>query len=86
MTESEVPRTTDDEEIRALWARACDAWTDGDAHAYGETFTADLDCVILRTIGPSVAADFEGSHSPDPRPPPRPTYGGLHGPRGAGPQ
>jgi hypothetical protein len=30
MTESEVPRTTDDEEIRALWAQACDGWTDGD--------------------------------------------------------
>ena len=45
MTESEGPRTTDDEEIRALWARACDAWTDGDAHAYGATFTADVDYV-----------------------------------------
>jgi uncharacterized protein (TIGR02246 family) len=45
MTESEVPRTTDDEEIRALWAQACDAWTDGDAHAYGATFTADVDYV-----------------------------------------
>jgi uncharacterized protein (TIGR02246 family) len=45
MTESEVPRTPDDEEIRALWTRACDAWTHGDAHAYGETFTADVDYV-----------------------------------------
>jgi hypothetical protein len=31
MTQSEVPRTPEGEEIRALWAQACDAWTDGDA-------------------------------------------------------
>jgi uncharacterized protein (TIGR02246 family) len=45
MTENEAPYTSDDEEIRAIWARACDAWTHGDAHAYGETFTADVDYV-----------------------------------------
>lgn len=45
MTENEAPHTADDEEIRALWAQACDAWTRGDAHAYGETFTPDVDYV-----------------------------------------
>jgi hypothetical protein len=45
MTESEVPRTTDDEEIRALWSQACDAWTDGDAHAYGVHWRCGLRAV-----------------------------------------
>jgi uncharacterized protein (TIGR02246 family) len=34
-----------DEEINALFARMCKAWTDGDANAYGECFTADSDYV-----------------------------------------
>jgi uncharacterized protein (TIGR02246 family) len=45
MTENEAPQTTDDEDIRALWVRACDAWAHGDARAYGETFTPDVDYV-----------------------------------------
>ncbi|HET6918981.1 MAG TPA: SgcJ/EcaC family oxidoreductase [Jiangellaceae bacterium] len=45
MPENEAPHKADDEEIRRLWVRACDAWTRGDAHAYGETFTPDVDYV-----------------------------------------
>ena len=45
MTDTEPRRAANDEEIRALWRRACDAWTRGDARAYGETFTADVDYV-----------------------------------------
>lgn len=45
MTDNEAPHTADDEEIRALWTRACDAWTQGDADAYGKTFTPDVDYV-----------------------------------------
>jgi uncharacterized protein (TIGR02246 family) len=45
MPENEAPHTADDEEIRRLWVQACDAWTRGDAHAYGETFTPDVDYV-----------------------------------------
>ena len=45
MTDHEAPHTADDEAIRALWTQACDAWTRGDAHAYGETFTPDVDYV-----------------------------------------
>jgi uncharacterized protein (TIGR02246 family) len=37
--------TTDDTELHALFARACQAWTDGDASAYGDCFTADSDYV-----------------------------------------
>jgi uncharacterized protein (TIGR02246 family) len=38
--------TTDDTmAITALFERACAAWTAGDAHAYGECFTADSDYV-----------------------------------------
>jgi uncharacterized protein (TIGR02246 family) len=43
--ERKAPQTADDEEIRTLWVRACDAWTHGDARAYGETFTPDVDYV-----------------------------------------
>lgn len=42
---TEPSRAADDQEIRALWRRACEAWTRGDARAYGETFTADVDYV-----------------------------------------
>jgi uncharacterized protein (TIGR02246 family) len=45
MAENEAPHASDDEEIRTLWAEACDAWTHGDADAYGDTFTADVDYV-----------------------------------------
>ena len=45
MPENEARHAANDEEIRALWARACDAWTRGDAHAYGDTFTPDVDYV-----------------------------------------
>jgi hypothetical protein len=31
MTENDAPHTADDEAIGALWARACEAWTRGDA-------------------------------------------------------
>lgn len=45
MTADEPQRAADDAEITALWSRACDAWTSGDADAYGETFTAEVDYV-----------------------------------------
>ncbi len=35
----------DDQQITALFDRMCAAWTDGDAAAYGECFTADCDYV-----------------------------------------
>ena len=34
-----------DDQITALFDRMCQAWTDGDAAAYGECFTADCDYV-----------------------------------------
>ena len=37
--------TTDDAELRELFARMCRAWTDGDARAYGACFTPDVDYV-----------------------------------------
>lgn len=36
---------TDDAQIAALFERACQAWSDGDASAYGECFTADADYI-----------------------------------------
>lgn len=38
-------RQTDDQELRALFQRLCQTWTDGDAAAYGACFTADCDYV-----------------------------------------
>ena len=35
----------DDQQLRALFQRLCQAWTDGDAEAYGACFTADCDYV-----------------------------------------
>ena len=32
---------TDDDQLRDLFARMCRAWSDGDARAYGDCFTAD---------------------------------------------
>jgi uncharacterized protein (TIGR02246 family) len=36
---------TDDQQISALFEEMCQAWTDGDAAAYGRCFTADCDYV-----------------------------------------
>jgi uncharacterized protein (TIGR02246 family) len=36
---------SDDQELRALFGRLCQAWTDGDAAAYGACFTTDCDYV-----------------------------------------
>lgn len=44
--------TTDAEQLTALFARMCRAWTDGDADAYGACFTDDCDYV-----------SFDGSRS-----------------------
>lgn len=44
--------TTNDTELHTLFARACRAWTDGDARAYGDCFTADVDYV-----------GYDGSHA-----------------------
>lgn len=38
-------RQTDDQELKALFQRLCQAWIDGDAAAYGACFTADCDYV-----------------------------------------
>jgi uncharacterized protein (TIGR02246 family) len=38
-------RPIDDQELRALFQRLCQAWTNGDAAAYGDCFTADCDYV-----------------------------------------
>jgi uncharacterized protein (TIGR02246 family) len=38
-------RLTDDQELKALFQRMCQAWTEGDAAAYGACFTADCDYV-----------------------------------------
>jgi uncharacterized protein (TIGR02246 family) len=43
-TDTETART-DDEQLRALFQRLCQAWTAGDAAAYGACFTADCDYV-----------------------------------------
>jgi uncharacterized protein (TIGR02246 family) len=46
MTEEPAPVTTDtDAELRGLFNRMCQAWTDGDARAYGDCFTTDVDYV-----------------------------------------
>lgn len=45
--------TRDDSELRVLFDRVCQAWTDGDATAYGACFTADADYV-----------GYDGSHAP----------------------
>jgi uncharacterized protein (TIGR02246 family) len=42
--ETEIART-DDEQLRALFQQLCQAWTNGDAAAYGACFTADCDYV-----------------------------------------
>jgi uncharacterized protein (TIGR02246 family) len=39
------PTATDEREIRQLYDELLDAWTRGDANAYGEVFTADVDYV-----------------------------------------
>jgi hypothetical protein len=36
---------SDDQELKALFQRVCQAWTDGDAAAYAACFTADCDYV-----------------------------------------
>jgi uncharacterized protein (TIGR02246 family) len=38
-------RPSDDQELKDLFQRLCQAWTDGDAAAYGACFTADCDYV-----------------------------------------
>ena len=38
-------RPSDDQELKALFQRLCQAWTEGDAAAYGTCFTADCDYV-----------------------------------------
>jgi uncharacterized protein (TIGR02246 family) len=46
MTQEPAPVATDtDAELRRLFARMCQAWTDGDARAYGDCFTPDVDYV-----------------------------------------
>lgn len=37
--------TSDDQQIRTLYEELMQAWTDGDAHAYGACFTPDADYV-----------------------------------------
>jgi uncharacterized protein (TIGR02246 family) len=44
-TADQAARSSDDQELKALFQRVCQAWTDGDAAAYGACFTADCDYV-----------------------------------------
>jgi uncharacterized protein (TIGR02246 family) len=39
------PERVDDQQLSVLFQRLCQAWTDGDAEAYGACFTADCDYV-----------------------------------------
>lgn len=53
-------RAADDRELRALYARLLDAWTRGDARAYGAVFTADVDYVPFdgsRSVGRDEVVD-----------------------------
>lgn len=46
--------TDDDAQLTALFQRMCQAWTDGDAQAYGTCFTSDSDYVSFdgtRAVG-----------------------------------
>src|SRR5829696_1935868 len=43
-TDTDTQRS-DEQELKALFQRLCQAWTDGDAAAYGACFTADCDYV-----------------------------------------
>jgi uncharacterized protein (TIGR02246 family) len=46
MTHDHAPANVDhDAELQALFTRMCRAWTDGDAPAYGDCFTSDVDYV-----------------------------------------
>jgi uncharacterized protein (TIGR02246 family) len=46
MTDSHASATVDrDAQLQALFTRMCRAWTDGDARAYGDCFTSDVDYV-----------------------------------------
>jgi uncharacterized protein (TIGR02246 family) len=45
MTTEPTTTTDNDAQIRDLFARMCQAWTDGDARAYGDCFTHDVDYV-----------------------------------------
>lgn len=50
----------DDQEIRRLYDRLLDAWTRGDALAYGDTFTPDVDYVPFdgsRSVGRQAVVD-----------------------------
>lgn len=53
---------TDDAEIRGLFARMCQAWTDGDAQAYGACFTTDCDYVSFDGARAMGAAAVVESH------------------------
>ncbi|HEY2766016.1 MAG TPA: SgcJ/EcaC family oxidoreductase [Pseudonocardiaceae bacterium] len=51
---------TDEAQLTDLFRRMCQAWTDGDAQAYGECFTADSDYVSYdgtRAIGRELMVD-----------------------------
>jgi uncharacterized protein (TIGR02246 family) len=46
MTQQPTPLTTDnDAQLHALFDQMCQAWTNGDARAYGDCFTPDMDYV-----------------------------------------
>lgn len=42
---TDLTGTNDDARLTVLFRRMCQAWTDGDAQAYGDCFTADSDYV-----------------------------------------
>lgn len=53
---------TDDEQLRALFAQMCQAWTDGDAAAYGACFTEDSDYVSFDGSRATGRASVVDSH------------------------
>ena len=60
-TDTEIERV-DDEQLRVLFQRLCQAWTDGDAEAYGACFTADCDYVSFDGTPTQGRGDVVESH------------------------
>jgi uncharacterized protein (TIGR02246 family) len=54
--------STDDQELKALFQRLCQAWTDGDAAAYGACFTTDCDYVSFDGTRAHGRGQVIGSH------------------------
>jgi uncharacterized protein (TIGR02246 family) len=61
----EIPldNTGTEEDIRQLFARTCEAWNQGNAHAYAECFTSDADYVVFDGTHLKSRAAIEHSHT-----------------------